>query len=60
MTVQSDSRDINEVNKIRPDGTIPYILPKPAIPKNFTNAAKSSLRCTVEAGSKTFDIDLKD
>jgi len=60
VTVQADSKDINELNKIRPDGTVPYILPKPAIPEKYTNATKSPLRFTVSAGSNTYDIQLKD
>ena len=46
--------------KPKPDGTYDYKLPKPAIPEKYTKVDQSPLRCTVEEGSKTFAIEMKD
>lgn len=50
----------DEMPKPKADGTIDYKLPKTVSPPKYAKVDTSPLRCTVEAGGKTFDIDLKD
>ena len=60
VTVSVPSQDIRELNKPRADGSIPYILPKSAIPARYTDSTKSPFRQTVVAGKNVFDLELKD
>jgi hypothetical protein len=58
VTVVVPTEDIRELNKPRPDGSIPYILPKELVPKRYTDPKLTPLRYTVEAGQNSIDIPL--
>jgi hypothetical protein len=59
VTVVVPTEDIRELNKPRPDGSIPYILPKELIPKKYTDPSQTPLRNTVAAGNNEINIELK-
>jgi hypothetical protein len=59
VTVVVPTEDIRELNKPRPDGSIPYILPKELVPKKYTDPALTPLRNTVAAGNNEINIELK-
>lgn len=59
VTVQLSDTDYKSPQP-KADGTIDYVMPKSLGPKKYTSTESSPLRCTVEEGSMTFDIDLKD
>jgi len=61
VTVIVPTADIKELNKPRPDGSIPYILPKAGVPEKYAKGDSSPLRYTVEEGKQNnFEIPLKD
>jgi hypothetical protein len=45
---------------LKTDGTIAYRLPKPSVPEKYTKTDSSPLKFTVEKGSNSFKIELKD
>jgi hypothetical protein len=60
VTVNVPMQDIKELNKPRPDGSIPYILPKPGIPEKYLRGDSSPLRYTVDdVPLNKFEIELK-
>lgn len=60
VTVVVREKGAENLGKPKADGTFDYKLPKAVTPSKYASAEKSHLRCTVDSGSKTFDIDLKD
>jgi len=61
VTVESRGGDINALNKPKADGTIAYVLPKPAVPKKYLNPTSTPLKYTVEPGKDNFfEIEIKD
>jgi hypothetical protein len=60
VTVIVPSQDLRELNKPRPDGSIPYILPKGGVPEKYSNVDTSPFRYTVDPGQNTINLELKD
>ena len=60
VTVTLNPPGEDQMPKPKADGTIDYKLPKSLGPKKYEKVDSSPLKCTVEAGGTTFDIELKD
>lgn len=60
VTIEAPSEDINKLNQPKEDGTIAYILPKPAVPEKYTKPSSSPLKQTVVEGANVFNLELSD
>ncbi len=61
-TVEMSAQTSEEIMKAntKPDGTFRYVLPKSPLPPKYLSPDTSPFRFTVEKGSNTFNLELKD
>lgn len=59
-TVTVETRDMSKFRVPKRGERIKYELPKMTIPPKYSDPKTTPLRYTVEPGSKTIDLDLKD